>query len=71
MPGDLPEVHHRNGKHSDTRRDNLAALHRHCHDAVHGKGKVAPAESVRAKDCSSEEPYECESLMYGCASRKG
>jgi hypothetical protein len=27
--------------------------------------------SISDKDYSLEEPYESESLMYGCASRKG
>jgi RNA-directed DNA polymerase len=70
-PGDLLEVHHRDGEHSNNREGTLAALHRHCHDAVHGQGSIKPGGCVRDKDCSSEEPYECESLTSGCASRKG
>lgn len=38
---DLIEVHHRDWNHSNTRRNNLALLHRHCHDQVHGsKDKI-------------------------------
>jgi RNA-directed DNA polymerase len=33
---DLIEVHHLNGNHGDTRSKNLAAIHRHCHDQIHG-----------------------------------
>jgi RNA-directed DNA polymerase len=35
-PENLIEVHHLNGKHSDTRSTNLTAIHRHCHDQIHG-----------------------------------
>jgi RNA-directed DNA polymerase len=67
MPDDLPEVHHLQGKQGK----ELAVLHRHCHDAVHGPGTAEPRRSIRDKDCPREEPDECESLMSGCASRKG
>lgn len=65
MPGDLIEVHHQNGDHSDKKRENLAALHRHCHDVVHRPSDPTSVERVHDKDESIEEPYECESLMYG------
>ena len=67
LPGDLPEVHHVQGRHGEEQ----AVLHRHCHDAVHGPGTGEPPRSTHDKDSPREEPYECESLMYGCASRKG
>jgi RNA-directed DNA polymerase len=35
-PEDLIETHHRNGNRSDNRYLNLAAIHRHCHDQIHG-----------------------------------
>jgi RNA-directed DNA polymerase len=70
-PGDLLEVHHRDGEHSNNREGTLAALHRHCHDAVHGQGSIKPGGCVRDKDCSSEEPYECESLTSGSEDQPG
>lgn len=35
-PEDLIELHHRDGNRSDNRYSNLAAVHRHCHDQIHG-----------------------------------
>jgi RNA-directed DNA polymerase len=35
-PEDLIEIHHRNGNRSENRYVNLAAVHRHCHDQIHG-----------------------------------
>jgi RNA-directed DNA polymerase len=70
-PGDLVEVHHRDYDRVNNRPKNLAALHRHCHDEVHrGKGVVA-AGSIHDKEDSAEEPYECESLMYGSEDQPG
>jgi RNA-directed DNA polymerase len=71
MPEDLLEVHHQDGKHTNYQRGNLAVLHRHCHDTVHGRGRLEPRRSVRDKDCSCEEPYECESLTYGSEDQPG
>jgi RNA-directed DNA polymerase len=70
-PWDLLEVHHQDGQHNNNRRGNLAALHRHCHDAVHRRGQNAPEESVLDRDCSFEEPYEGESLTYGSEDQPG
>jgi RNA-directed DNA polymerase len=67
MPGDLPEVHHRQEEHGK----KLAVLHRHCHDAVHGPVTNEPPRSIRDKDYPREEPYECESLMYGSEDQPG
>lgn len=64
-PWDLLEVHHRDGQPTNNQWSNLAVLHRHCHDAVHGRGGLKPKASIHDKDYSFEEPYECESLMYG------
>ena len=50
---------------------NLAAIHRHCHDAVHRRKGVKPEGSVHDKDDSAEEPYECESLTYGSEDQPG
>jgi RNA-directed DNA polymerase len=36
MPQALLEVHHRNGDHRTNTYNNLAAVHRHCHDQIHG-----------------------------------
>jgi len=71
MPGDLPEVHHQDGEHSNNKRGNLVALHRHCHDAVHRQGKTEPKRSICDNDCPCEEPYECESLTYGSEDQPG
>lgn len=35
-PEDLIELHHRDGNRSDNRYSNLAVVHRHCHDQIHG-----------------------------------
>jgi len=35
-PEDLIEIHHRNGNRYENRYLNLAAVHRHCHDQIHG-----------------------------------
>jgi RNA-directed DNA polymerase len=36
MAEDVMEAHHRDGNHANNHFDNLALLHGHCHDAVHG-----------------------------------
>jgi RNA-directed DNA polymerase len=35
-PDDLIDCHHLDGNRSDNRYINLAAVHRHCHDQIHG-----------------------------------
>jgi RNA-directed DNA polymerase len=35
-PEALIELHHRDGNRSDNRYINLAVVHRHCHDQIHG-----------------------------------
>jgi RNA-directed DNA polymerase len=35
-PADWIAIHHRDGKRSDNRYIHLAAVHRHCHDHIHG-----------------------------------
>jgi len=32
----LMEIHHKDGNHKNNNRENLALLHRHCHDQTHG-----------------------------------
>jgi RNA-directed DNA polymerase len=36
MPDAPVEIHHLDGNHNDNRYINLAAVHRHCHDQIHG-----------------------------------
>jgi RNA-directed DNA polymerase len=67
MPGDLPEIHHRQGEQGK----KLVASHRHCHDAVHGPGQLVTVGGIHDKDRLREEPYECESLMYGSEDQPG
>ena len=38
MTEDVMEVHHIDGNRQNYRSDNLALLHGHCHDKVHGQG---------------------------------
>ena len=35
-PPALIEIHHLDGDHRNNRYGNLAAVHRHCHDQIHG-----------------------------------
>jgi RNA-directed DNA polymerase len=35
-PEDLSEIHHLDGNRHENRYSNLAAVHRHCHDQIHG-----------------------------------
>jgi len=44
-PEDLIELHHRDGNRSDNKYINLAAVHRHCHDQIHG-GLYALSQQV-------------------------
>jgi RNA-directed DNA polymerase len=49
MPEDLIEVHH--VKREDKRTGQLEALHRHCHDSVHGSSEAIDLEeSISDKD---------------------
>lgn len=36
MPEALVEIHHLDGNHNDNRYINTRAVHRHCHDQIHG-----------------------------------
>lgn len=42
LPSDLIELHHQDGNHNNQRRQNLALLHRHCHDQVHATRTSTP-----------------------------
>ena len=37
FPDDLMEIHHMDKNQNNRKQDNLALLHRHCHDQVHAK----------------------------------
>ena len=43
-PQALIEIHHLDGEHSNNRYDNLAVVHRHCHDQIHGGYHEFPME---------------------------
>jgi RNA-directed DNA polymerase len=59
LPEDLVEIHHKNGNHKDNRKDNLVALHLHCHDQIHGdKGNLPTQPSTYDKGQLGEEPDE-------------
>ncbi|MGB3613277.1 MAG: HNH endonuclease, partial [Elainellaceae cyanobacterium] len=51
------EIHHSNGNHQDNNPDNLKALHRHCHDQVHGVAHQS-TNCICDKDSPVEEPCE-------------
>jgi RNA-directed DNA polymerase len=36
MPDALVEIHHLDGNHNNNQYINLRAVHRHCHDQIHG-----------------------------------
>ena len=54
---DRMEVHHVDSNSANYKQNNLALLHRHCHDQVH--------RSLRDKHQTVEEPCEATSLMHG------
>jgi RNA-directed DNA polymerase len=70
-PGDLVEIHHWDQNRRNNHQTNLAALHRHCHDGAHRARPVKSKASVHDQEGSFEEPYECESLMYGSEDQPG
>ena len=56
---DLIEMHHLDGNHGNNRKDNLAAVHKHCHDQIHSKnGNLSTQLSIYVKDQLGEEPDE-------------
>ena len=56
---DAVEIHHLNGNHRNNKMENLAAIHRHCHDRIHGgKGNLSTQLSTHDKGQSGEEPDE-------------
>jgi len=42
LPEAFLEVHHRNQQHGDNSYRNLVAVHRHCHDQIHGGRRDRP-----------------------------
>lgn len=56
---DAIEIHHKDGNHRNNKMENLTAIHRHCHDRIHGgNGNHSTGLSTHAKDQSGEEPDE-------------
>ncbi len=56
---DLLEVHHVDGNHSNHKWKNLALVHRHCHDQVHGKqGELSNTLGSHDKSQFVEEPCD-------------
>jgi RNA-directed DNA polymerase len=49
LPEAFLEVHHRNQQHGDNSMRNLVAVHRHCHDQIHGR---------RRDQSYRERPYD-------------
>jgi RNA-directed DNA polymerase len=50
-PEALVEIHHLDGNHSNNRYYNLAVVHRHCHDQIHG-GQYEPSQRLGTHDKS-------------------
>lgn len=42
LPEELIELHHLDGNHDNNHRQNLALLHRHCHDQAHSAETLMP-----------------------------
>jgi RNA-directed DNA polymerase len=55
LPSDLIELHHQDGNHSNHRRQNLALLHRHCHDQVHAV-RTTTTTGITETNQVGEEP---------------
>ncbi|PIG91259.1 hypothetical protein CSQ79_22710 [Gloeocapsopsis sp. IPPAS B-1203] len=56
---DAIEIHHINGNHRNIKMENLTAIHRHCHDRIHGgNGNLSTLLSTHVKGQSGEEPDE-------------
>jgi RNA-directed DNA polymerase len=70
-PDALIETHHRDRDRRNNQRGNLEALHRHCHDAVHGSKGAEPKGGIRDRDQLSEEPCERETLTHGSEGQPG
>lgn len=56
---DTIEIHHTDGNHRNTKMENLTAIHRHCHDRIHGgTGNLTQQLSPHVKGQSGEKPDE-------------
>jgi len=56
---DVIEIHHLDENHRNNQMENLAAIHRHCHDQIHGgKGNLSTELSTHVKSQSGEKPDE-------------
>ncbi|WNZ27636.1 group II intron reverse transcriptase/maturase [Leptolyngbya sp. NK1-12] len=56
---DVIEIHHLDGNHRNTKMENLTAIHRHCHDRIHGgSGNLSTQLSTHVKGQSGEKPDE-------------
>ena len=51
LPDALIEVHHLDGNHDNNRRQNLALLHRHCHDQAHSAKSLLPTGTHDMEPC--------------------
>lgn len=58
MPGSLLEVHHVYGRQDNGRTRELVAVHRHCHDRIHGPN--SDPGSVDDNNEPTEEPDEAK-----------
>lgn len=43
-PESLAEIHHKDGNHSNNKRNNLVLVHRHCHDTIHANWELSAME---------------------------
>ncbi|MEH2177875.1 HNH endonuclease [Nostoc sp.] len=58
-PDDRVEIHHIYGNYRNRRKENLTAVHGHCHDRIHqGQGSPTAQISTHAKSQLAEEPDE-------------
>lgn len=51
-PDSLAEIHHKDGNHKNNKRENLALVHGHCHDAIHANWELSTIE-----DWIDEHPF--------------
>ena len=59
LPDDRVEIHHIDGNYRNRRKENLTAVHGHCHDRIHqGQGNLSSQISTHDKGQPGEEPDE-------------
>jgi RNA-directed DNA polymerase len=67
QPDDQVEIHHLDGDYRNRHKENLTALHRHCHDQTHGKrGNLSTQSSPHVKGQLGEEPDERKLCAVVC-----